>query len=61
MQPMISIQESLFTPNRAEEIALMMNSDIHDDCVYTAIHDPKGTGKSFIRVHDAEGYYVGLI
>jgi hypothetical protein len=52
---------TLLEPLKAEELALALNNDIEDDFVYTVIHDPKGTGKSFIRCHDADGYYVGKL
>jgi hypothetical protein len=61
MQALLSIQESLFTPEKAEEVAVMLNNDIDDDFTYKVIHDPKGTGKSFIRVYDDEGFYVGKV
>jgi len=50
---------SLLEPLKAEELARALNNDRDDDFVYTVVHDPKGTGKSFIRCHDSDGYYVG--
>jgi len=61
MQALINIQESLYLPAKAEEVAKMMNADADDDFSYVVVHDPKGTGRSFIRVLDEEGYDIGKL
>ena len=50
---------TLFTPAEADATALMMNAD--DDWTYTAVHCPKGTGSSFITVHDEDGEFIGKV
>ncbi len=61
MQALINITEQLFAPAKAEEVAKMMNSDIDDDFSYVVVHDPKGTGRSFIRVIDEDGHEIGKL
>ena len=48
---------TFFSPAEADATAAKMNSA--DDWTYTAVHDPKGTGFSFITVHDEDGEFVG--
>ena len=61
MGAIINIQESLFIPAKAVEVAAMMNADIDDDFSYVVVHDPKGTGRSFIKVIDEDGFYIGKV
>ena len=48
---------TLYTKEQAEAIAAEMNAT--DDWTYTAVHDPRGTGYSFIEIHDEDGEFVG--
>jgi len=49
--------ETLYTKEEAEKVAAELNAN-DDDWTYTAIHDPKGTGYSFIIIHDEDGEFV---
>lgn len=40
-----------FTPHEAERVAAEMQAD-DDDWQYVAMHDPKGTGWSYISVRE---------
>ena len=48
-------------PKEAEATADALNSDEFDDWTYKAVHDPKGTGWSFVSIYDEEGEFVGKI
>ena len=52
--------EHLFTPAKAEETAAMLRKE-DPEWTYTVHHDPKGTGLSFITVHDEDGNLLGKI
>ena len=49
---------TLFSPEDAEAQAQILQAG-DPDWTYEAIHDPKGTGWSFIEVHDEDGYLIG--
>ncbi len=49
--------ERMFTKENAIKVAAEMNDS--DDWEYRAIHDPKGTGYSFIEIYDEDGEFVG--
>ena len=51
---------TLLTPAQADAAAATMNKS-DDDWTYTAVHDPTGTGSSFITVQDESGKYLGKI
>lgn len=59
MSAIINHTEKLFAPEVAERVAAEMNAD--DDWTYEAVHDPKGTGYSFIRIFDEDGEFVGKV
>lgn len=44
---------------KAEEVAAEMNAT--DDWQYRPVHDPKGTGYSFIEVYDEDGEFMGRL
>jgi hypothetical protein len=48
----------LLTPAQAEAVAAELQSG-DEDWKYVAIHDPKGTGWSFIEVYDEDSEFVG--
>jgi len=50
----------LFDPRRAEREAEKLRRG-DPDWEYRVVHDPKGTGKSFIEVYDEEGHSVGRV
>ena len=48
----------LYKPEEAERLAEILRlSD--PEWTYKVIHDPKGTGWSYIEVFDGEGFFVG--
>ena len=57
---MINEPARLFTKAAAIETAAMMQAN-DEDWTYTPKHDPKGTGYSFIEVHDEDGAFVGKV
>jgi len=61
MQALINTTEKMFKPAKADEVAAVMNANVDDDWTYTAVHDPKGTGYSFIAITDEEGFSVGKL
>ncbi len=56
----IDTTEHLYSPAQAEAIADEMRA-ADPDWSYTAKHDPKGTGYSFIEVYDDEGVFIGKL
>tara|TARA_R100000306_G_C4343359_1_gene126382 strand:+ start:602 stop:778 length:177 start_codon:yes stop_codon:yes gene_type:complete len=51
---------NLYNPEEAEAKAQMLQ-ELDPDWTYEAVHDPKGTGLSFIEVHDEDGELVGKL
>lgn len=51
---------SLLTPFKAHALASYLNAE-DDGWSYTAIHDPKGLGLSFVQAHDESGILLGNI
>lgn len=50
----------LFTPDQA--VKTVNNLQAGDpDWTYVAVHDPKGTGYSFINIFDEDGELVGPV
>ena len=47
----------LFSPQKAMALAAEMNAT--DDWEYRVVHDPQGTGYSFIEIYDEFGEFVG--
>jgi hypothetical protein len=45
----------------AEAEAVAADANANDNWTYVAVHDPKGTGYSYIKVYDEEGHYVGTM
>jgi len=45
----------------ANRKARYLNSEDEDGWSYEAVHDPLGTGGSFIKVFDEEGYFLGKL
>jgi len=52
----LDTNETMYTKERANEVAAEMNAA--DDWDYRAVHDPKGTGFSFIAIYDEDGAFV---
>ena len=49
---------TLYSPEDAEAQARILQAD-DSDWTYEAIHDPKGTGWSFIVIRDEDGDLIG--
>ena len=52
---------TLYSKERAEEIARVLNGSCDDDWTYEADHDPKGTGYSKVKIFDEDGEFVGFM
>jgi hypothetical protein len=50
----------LFSPAQATAVAAELQAG-DPDWTYTAVHDPKGTGYSFITITDEDGVLVGRV
>lgn len=57
MQAKINTTHKLFNPKDAEDKAVELNAG-DPDWDYRVVHDPKGTGFSFIEVYDEDGEFV---
>lgn len=57
MKAIIRHTHTLYTPAKAEAVAAEMN-ETDEDWSYVVVHDPKGTGYSFIEVYDEDGILV---
>lgn len=57
MQAKINTTSKLFTPADAEAKAAELKAG-DPDWDYRVVHDPKGTGWSFIEVYDEDGEFV---
>ncbi len=53
------IVEHLYTLADAVHVAATLQAHDEDGWTYAAIHDPKGTGGSYIAVYDEGGELVG--
>lgn len=58
MMKALDATHHLYTPVQAEALAAQMQASEDDGWVYTAVHDPKGTGYSFIKAYDENGKFV---
>ncbi len=59
--PFLSSKPATFyTPEKAEELASLLNADAGDDWTYKAVHDPTGRGLSYIEVKEA-GEPIGTL
>ena len=52
--------KNLYPPADADRIAAEMQAE-DDEWRYVAVHDPKGTGYSYIEIFDETGASVGTI
>jgi len=50
---------TLYTPEKAEAVAAELNAT--DDWSYRPVHDPKGTGWSYIEIYDEDGEFVAKL
>lgn len=58
MMKKIDTTSKLFAPVEAEAYCSVMAAN-DPDWKYVAVHDPKGTGYSFVEIYDEEGEFVG--
>lgn len=52
--------ETMFTKEKAIKIAEEMKKN-DPEWTYTPVHDPKGTGFSFIAVYDENGEFISKL
>jgi len=57
---LINQTHQLFTKEKAEETAKMMKEN-DPEWNYVVVHDPKGTGWSFIEIYDEENHLLGKV
>ena len=50
---------TLLTRKQAEDEAEKMNWEDEDGWTYRPVHDPEGTGYSYIEIYDEDGELVG--
>lgn len=60
MAKLLDTTHKLFTPEAAEAAAEELRQG-DPDWEYRVVHDPKGTGYSFIEIFDEDGGPVGLV
>jgi hypothetical protein len=51
----------LFLPADADMVAAAMQDGEDEGWTYKAVHDPNGTGYSFIEIRDEAGILVGKV
>ena len=56
---LIDTTPTMYTKEDAELTAEVMNAT--DDWTYLAVHDPKGTGLSFIEIYDEDGGFIAKL
>lgn len=57
---LIDSTTKLFAPAKAEEVAASLKAG-DPDWDYVVVHDPKGTGYSYISIFDEDGEFVGNV
>ena len=55
----LDMTSTFYTKEEAEKIVAEMNAT--DDWTYRPVHDPKGTGYSFIEIYDEDGEFVSKL
>lgn len=58
MKKLLDDTYKLFPPKVAEKIAKELKAN-DPDWNYVAVHDPKGTGQSFINIFDEDNILIG--
>lgn len=59
MMALLHPTEHLYAPEKAVAVAAALQAGDEDGWTYTAVHDPKGTGCSYIAIADEAGAFVG--
>ena len=52
---------TIFSEEKAEEAARLLNADDEDDWTYVPRHDPKGSCRSLVEIYDQDGELVGRL
>jgi hypothetical protein len=60
MKALLNTTHKLFPRNEVDAVANELKAG-DPDWDYRVIHDPKGTGLSFIEVYDEDGEYVSRV
>lgn len=60
MMKLVDTTPTLFTPAHAEAVAAELQAG-DADWTYTVVHDPKGTGYSYITITDEDGERIGRV
>ena len=60
---LINRPHTIFTQEKAREVAKILNDDVDDDCTYMVIDnpDPDGLKNAIIRVYDEEDVFIALV
>jgi DUF438 domain-containing protein len=61
MVKVLDTTEHLYTPAKAVAIAAELQSGDEDGWTYTAVHDPKGVGYSYVAIYDEDGEFVAKV
>ena len=56
---LLDTTHTLYTKEDADNVAAKMTKADDEGWTYVAVHDPAGTGYSFIEVYDECGEFVG--
>ena len=55
------MNHTFLTPAKADELAAKLNAEDDEGWLYTAKHDPLGTGWSVIQAYDEDCILVGAL
>ena len=58
MMKQLDTTAHLYSPTKAEQVAAQLQAG-DMDWTYTVVHDPQGTGYSYIMITDEDGAMVG--
>ena len=60
---LINRPHTIFTQEKAREVAKILNDDVDDDYTYEVIDnpDPDGLKNAIIRVYDEENVFIALV
>ncbi len=57
---LLDTTHTLYSPEKAEALAAKMNAS-DDEWTYRVVHDPAGTGYSYIEIYDEDGEFVSRL
>lgn len=58
---MIEYPPTTMTPQRAEALASLLNSQDIEGWSYKARHDPQGSGRSLVDIYNKTGEHTGTL